>query len=378
MSRLAKGLGALALVAALGLAATPADAQTRNTLGVGAHFQGYDFSGGVGADAADLLVFPVAYRFRFSERFNADIYTAYARGSVEQDGQTATLSGPVDTRIRANYQFAGWGVFTLGLNVPTGSSEQTNEEAVVAAVVSSDLLGFRTASWGTAFGVTTGLATAHQIGEWGVGLGGSYRVSGDFEPSADTSLVFEPGNELRLRLGLDRNVGETGKFTAGFTYHDFTTDQFGGRNLFQAGNRMRLDLRYAFRYGGGTWTAFVTDIWREEGDRFLQLVDDTGTFVRDSVVVTGSQNFIVVGLAGSEVISGSLRFRPMIDLRLQDREVGPGSGVLVGFGGDVPLRLFGGEFLPRLRLMVGSIETVSGAEKGVVGGELGTTIRWRW
>ncbi len=378
MSRVTRGLGALALTGALVLSAGPLDAQTRNTLGVGAHFQGYDFTGGVGADAADLMIFPVAYRFRFGERLNADVYSAWARGTIEQDDRTATLSGFVDTRLRANYQFAGWGVLTLGVNIPTGNSTQTDEEAVVAAVMSSDLLGFRAASWGSAPGLTTGLATASRLGEWGVGLGGSYRMSGDFEPSADTSLVFEPGNELRFRVGLDRNVGETGKFTAGFTFHDFTTDQFGGRNLFQAGNRMRLDLRYAFRYQGGTWTAFVTDIWRERGDRFRPIVDGSGTFQRDTVITTGSQNLIIAGLAGSEVISGSLRFRPMLELRVQDREEGPGSGVLVGFGGDVPLRLFGGEVFPRFRLMAGSIETASGSEKGVVGGELGTTIRWRW
>lgn len=378
MSRLTLGLGALALTGALVVSAAPLDAQTRNTLGVGAHFQGYDFTGGVGADAADLVIFPVAYRFRFGERLNADVYSAWARGTVEQDDRTATLSGFVDTRLRANYQFAGWGVLTLGANLPTGNSEQTAEEAVVAAVMSSDLLGFRAASWGTAPSFTTGVATASRLGEWGVGLGGSYRMSGDFEPSADTSLVFDPGNELRLRLGLDRNVGETGKFTAGFTFHDFTADQLGGRNLFQAGSRMRLDLRYAFRYEGGTWTAFVTDIWREEGDQFLQLVDQSGTVLGDSVTSTGSQNLIIAGLTGSEAISGSLRFRPMLELRVQDREEGPGSGVLVGFGGDVPLRLFGGEVFPRFRLLVGSIETAFGAEKGVVGGELGTTIRWRW
>lgn len=378
MSRAAKTIGVLAVALALALTATPLTAQNRNTFGMGAHFQGYDFTGGVGADAADLIVFPVAYRFRFSERLNTDVYTAWARGTVEHGGQTATLSGFVDTRVRANYQFAPWAVLTLGVNVPTGHSSQTPEEAVVAAVLSGDLLGFRAASWGTALGVTTGVATAYRLGEWGVALGGSYRMSGDFEPGADTSVVFEPGNELRLRVGLDRNVGETGKFTAGFTFHDFTADRFGGRNLFQAGRRMRLDLRYAFRYGGGTWTAFVTDIWREEGDRFLQLVDESGATLGDSVTATGSQNLIIAGLAGSEVLSGSLRIRPMLELRVQDRKEGPGSGVLVGFGGDVPVRLFGGEFLPRLRLMVGSIETATGADKGVVGAELGTTIRWRW
>lgn len=378
MSRAVSRSGALLLAAILAAQAGPLSAQTRNTLGVGAHFQGYEFTGGVGASAADLLTIPIAYRLRLSDRLSGDIYTAWARGTVEHEGGTSSLTGFVDTQIRANYQFAGWGVLTMGLNVPTGNSRQTNDEAVVAAVMSSDLLGFRAASWGTAFGVTTGVATAYRIGDWGVGLGGSYRVTGDFEPAADTSFAFEPGNELRLRLGLDRNVGETGKLTAGVTFHDFTADQLEGRNLFQAGNRIRVDLRYSFRYGGGTWTAFVTDIWRERGDRFIQLVDDSGTFLGDSAVTTGSQNFIIAGLAGSEVISGSLRFRPLIDLRVQTWEAGPGSGVLVGLGGDVPLRLFGGEFLPRVRIVGGSIETATGSEKGLLGAEVGTTIRWRW
>lgn len=382
MNRVARTL----VLAAVGLAllsaprSSPAQVTDRQSLGVGAHFQGYAFDDALGVDVANLLLIPVAYRLPVTETFSADLYAAYARGAVERPGGGGTfeLAGPVDTRVRAVWRALPWAVVTASVNVPTGNESHDSEESLVASVLSTDLLGFRESTWGTGFGVTTGIATAHRVGSWGVGVGASYRTAGDFEPRTDTSFTYDPGNEARVRVALDRSFGEATKLTLGFTYQDFSTDQVDGRNLFQSGSRARVDGAFAFRTGAATWNAYAASIWRESGDVTLDILDAAGTVVGDTTFSTGSQTLAVVGITGAVPVSGDFRIRPTVDFRVQDREAGAGSGWVVAAGGDVPLRLFGSyDVFPRARGLLGEMDDEGGASRGFWGVELGFTVRIR-
>jgi hypothetical protein len=348
-----------------------------HAFGLGAHFQSYVFDEALGAEVANLTLIPAAYTLPLGDRFSFDLYGAYAYGQVEQEGVTHTLQGPVDTRVRANYRVTPWAVFTASVNLPTGTTSHDSEEAIVASVLSTDILGFREATWGTGAAVTGGLATAYQIGDWGLGLGASYRLSDGFEPRADTSLTYVPGNEIRMRAALDRNVGEGGTFTAGLTFQNYTEDEFGGKNLFQAGNRLRGDVSYAFRTGRSTWALYAMNVWREEGDRFLYYEGNQGS-TPDSTLVVGSQNLLVVGLDGSAPLGSTLRIRPRLDFRYQSREEGGGGGWLLGAGADLPLDLPGtSDLFPRGRFSWGRLEGPDGETKSLWGVELGLTLRWQ-
>lgn len=373
------GIASLSLGIALTGIVEPARAQGQpsHSVGVGAHFQGYNFNEALGADVANLLLFPVAYRLPLGDRFRADVYAAWGRGAVERGSRVFKLDGFVDTRVRASFQLSSWAVATFAVNLPTGNAEHDGEEALVASVLSTDILGFREANFGTGTAFTGGLATVRRAGPWSLGLAGSYRMSSEFEPRADTTLNYEPGNEIRVRAALDRTVGEDGKLTLGFTFQNFDVDQVSGRNLFQAGNRFRGDLTYNFRYGRSTWGAYAADIYREQGDATLDLVNSQGDVVGDTLITTGTQNLFVVGLAGSVPLAGTYRLRPSVDLKVQSREDGQGSGWVMGLGGDIPLRLFGRyDLFPRARFLVGQMEDAQGLSRGLWGGEAGLTLRY--
>lgn len=191
------------------------------------------------------------------------------------------------------------------------------------------------------------------------------------------SPTYEPGNEARLRLGVDRNVGEGGKVTAGVTAQSFHTDQLGGRNLFEAGTRFRVDASYAFRSGGSTWTLFGVNAWRDQGNLTLDLLDQQGTQVGDTLIHTNSQNLAQVGVAASIPVGSTYRLRPVVDLQVQSRD-GSGSGWILGAGGDFPLRLFGElDVFPRARVLFGRVDGTAQESVGVWGGELGGSLRWR-
>jgi hypothetical protein len=369
-----------AALLALGLAVgTPLAGQsTQHAFGVGGQFQAYSFDEGLGAEVANLLLVPMAYSVPVGERVGLDFYGAYAFGAVEKAGVTYELNGFVDTRVRATLRMTPWAVLTASVTAPTGHATHNDEEAVVASVLSTDILGFREANWGTGAAVTTGMAAATQAGEWGIGLGGSYRYSNGFEPTEGVEKTYIPGNEIRVRFGVDRNIGEGGKFTAGFTFQNYSEDEYDDRNLFQAGNRLRGDMSVIFRAGRSTWALSGVNVYRDQGDAFLDLVDAQNNVVGDTTVVVGWQNLSVVGLSGSVPLGSTFRIRPAFDFRYQSRETEGGEGWLAGAGADIPLRLFGTmDVFPRGKFSFGKLTAPTGESLSLWGVEAGLTLRWR-
>ena len=371
-------LGAtLALAGAV--AASPAHAQYE--VGGGFDFLSYAFDTGLGADAAQLVMIPVAVRVPATSALSFDVYAAWAEGRVERADTVYKLSGPVDTGVRVAYQATPWALVTLGANVPTGDSQHDGQEAIVAALMSTDLLGFREASWGRGFALTPSLAVARNMGSFGLGLAGAYSVRGTFKPNADdTTLEYQPGNETRVRLGIDRNFGNS-TLTLGGTFINYTIDQANGQNLFQAGKRFRFDATYAFRMGAGVWTIYAADLIRRDGTLTLPNIDSggapLGTFTD---ITTPEQNLAVAGFMGSMELGGGFVFRPHVDFKLQSRKDSSGSdagsGWLVAAGGDIPMRIFGGyDFFPKARVLIGSLKDATGGGVRVFGMEFKGTVR---
>lgn len=369
------GAGATLLLA-LSIA-TPASAQY--VAGGGVDYLGYSFDEGLGADAAQLLMIPVAVRIPAGDKLIFDLFGAWAEGRVEQENQVFSLSGPVDTRLKASYQAMPWALVSVSANLPTGNSAHDGQEAIVASVLSTDLLGFRETTWGTGTAITTSVASAATAGGFGIGIAAAYSARGEFEPSADDpTLTYQPGNETRVRVGIDRNFG-TSTFTAGGTFVTYADDQARGENLFQAGNRLRFDASYAFRAGAGVWSIYAADLMRENGDLSLDIIDQNGDFVSDTTVVTAKQNLIVGGIIGTVGIGGGYVFRPHVDYKYQTREERDGSqagsGWMVAAGGDIPIRIAGTEFFPKARVYFGSIKDFNEVAVSTVGMEFNGTIR---
>jgi hypothetical protein len=359
-------LFSLALLAA----AQPAMAQQRFSLAISPTFQGYKFADDAPTQSASLMLVPIGIQFKASNALTFDLYSAYARGTAELlSGASHTMEGIVDTRLRANVAVTSWAVITAALNLPTGNATHDDSEAIVASVLSGELLGFREALWGTGFGATTGIATAFRAGSTGIGLGASYRVASEFEPDADQDFKYTPGNEVRVRAAIDQDIGNS-KLTLGGTFQNYSDDRLDGRDLFAPGNRWRADVTYSFRAGtNSTWTLFATDIWRENGDVTLEF--DDGTTSRDSVFEAGQQNLVVVGLAGS---LGSIR--PSADVRLLTREIGTNEGWLGGLGFDFPMRRGSTDIIPTVRGSYGQLEDSADNKRNVMGGEVSLTIRF--
>lgn len=360
----------IALIVAIALslvaAAQPALAQT---VAGGAVHRTFTLDESLAATSASLTLVPVAAEIPLGRALALELYGAYALGSIERGDSTLELTGPVNANVRAVWAAAPWARVTVGLSVPTRDAAHDAEEAQVAAILSTDLLGFREVSFGSGGAITTGVAFAHQVGDWGVGWGGSYRLASEFEPLADTAVTYAPGSQLVLRVAGDRNLGATGKLTLGASWQHFADDEFAS-NLFRPGPRLRTDIAYAFRRGESTWSLFVTDIWRSQSDATLG--DDAAAI---DTTVTGSQNVLVLGGWGALAAAG-VRLEPRADVRLLSREDGVASGWIGSVGLGVPVRLGPLDALPRVGVMVGAVENAAGDRPGITGLEAELTLRW--
>ena len=363
------------LLAGLTFSNSPAQI-TQQSMGAAAHFQGFSFDRSLGVTAANLIMLPIAYELPIGRTLSIDFYSAYARGAVEVADTVYQLSGLVDTRVRANWAATPWAMITFGLNLPTGDAKHDSEEAVVSNVLATEVLGFREASWGLGLGATTGVVTAHNFGGVGVGLGMSYRVGSEFEPSADSALKYTPGNEARIRLAFDGNIGAN-KLTVGITWQNYSRDKLDGRDLFQPGQRWRADVAYSFRTGAAaTWTLYAADVWRQHGDVSIQLIDPSNSAVRDSTFSTGQQNVLVAGVSGAVRFSPRFSVRPSADLRVLTREEIGGGGWVAGVGADVPLRWRSVDLFPAAKLFFGQLQAADPEKHSAVGGELSVSLRW--
>ena len=357
--------------AALCAIATPAGAQLARefSVTVAPNYRSFSLSDDLAASSASLFMVPVAVVVPIGSSLALDAYAAYAMGAVETAAGPLELSGPVDTQVRGTWTATPWARVTLGVNVPTGNSAHSLEEAQVAAVLATDLLGFREASFGVGTGITTGVAAAHQLGDWGVGYGASYRVAGEFEPSEDDGLVYSPGDELVARLALDRNFGTGSKLTLGGTFQHYSDDDIGESNLFRPGARVRGDASYAFRAGATTTvTVHVADMWRQQGE--ISLLTDDG----EETTPVGSQNMILFGVLANT--GGRLRLSPRADIRVLSHEEGAGSGWVIGGGTGIETALGGIGLTPRARVMYGSLEAQTGESHGFTGFEVELAVRF--
>ncbi len=127
-------------------------------------------------------------------------------------------------------------VATAAFNLPTGTHALSTSQFRVAAAVGSSYLSFPVASFGTAFGVTVGLAYAERVGTWSVGGSGSLRYLGSYQPFANDTLLYRPGVEWRLRAGIDRLLGPASRLLLGLTVSTFSTDVYSGASALLGGS----------------------------------------------------------------------------------------------------------------------------------------------
>jgi hypothetical protein len=351
--------------------ATDAAAQTRAgewELGAGGMFESYSFSDAdnIGIESLTVFTAPFGVGTWIGEKVRLEVRGAFASGTLTDNaGTDYTLSGVTDTEVRASIAVVP---DALALDVvgylPTGTSSLDAEQAVVAAAVAADLLPFHVSQWGTGGAVALALTGTRRFGTVGLGVTASYRASGEYEPF-DSDFTYQPGDELRVRVGLDATVGRSSKFSIAAGLRQFSDDVGNDQNLFKTGNRVEIVSTYSFPTGVRGAGALYGALVSREG----------GTFLDQAGGETAAQALVLFG-GLLRLPVGSNHITPRVDGRFFKPDVGPGQGYVVGAGASMDIATSGATIVPNAGVRFGSLEGATGDESSMTGFTAGLTIRF--
>ena len=219
------------------------------------------------SETVSELAIPVFVSVPAGSRLSVDVGTAYARAHVTTGAEHSDISGLTDVQLRAQYTLGSdLVVLTGGVSLPTGNSSVSLEQLTAASRIGSDFLAFPVSNMGTGLAVTGGAAFAYPLGNWNIGAGASVRRSHAYEPFdvPGQSFRYQPGNELRLRLGIDRPVAD-GRLALGATYAAFGRDDAAG-SAYNTGDRLIALGSLTGRLGEHDYTVAAYNVFRAPGN----------------------------------------------------------------------------------------------------------------
>jgi hypothetical protein len=330
-----------------------------------------------GLETIRLLSVPYAASVRLGSRVSVALDGAWASGeATSPSGQSAELSGPTDTNLGVTFAPGPeWLVLSADATLATGKSTFSLEESLVAGIVAADLLPFAVNTWGSGGTVGGSVAAATQLGAWGLGLAAGYRVAGEFEPLPDLTLGYSPGDQLQLRVAVDRDVGAS-TVSAVVGYQRSSEDQLVDTNLFRSGSRIQSTVSVAFPLGLRS-SALVYGGVNHRSKGTLLLDESVLGAAGDSP----SQQLFVAGTDLRIPVGRSWALFPSAELRVFRAEDGASQGWVASGGTSVDLRLTGNSASRRLvlspsaRIRVGNVVVEEGADSGFLGWEAGLILR---
>lgn len=308
------------------------------------------------------LAIPAFVVVPFGSRFTLDIGTSFARARVQSGNTVSEISGLTDTQVRGNLTLGSdFVVLTAGVNLPSGKASVDANEVTAAGRIGSDFLAFPISNMGTGFAGTAGIAVARPFGDWNVGFGGAMRRSNSYDPGAIAAqpLRFQPGDEYRARLGVDRPV-RSGRLSLGVTYSAFGDDDAGG-SVYNTGDRVIAQAVLTSILAGNDMTLAAYNVFRSPGK--YASGDPSG---RENI----ANVFLSVGLRPmGRLVEPSIELRHWLQnvpgstsgsVTIADRSQ---SNVLATLGLRTNFAVGGFSALPSVGYTVGSLSTVDAAQR---------------
>jgi hypothetical protein len=350
--------------ALLAVTAAPLAAQDPSNTAVilDPQYVSYQLGSGATARTVSQLGVPFAVIIPFSDRFNIDISSSYANSQVKVPGTaTSSITGLTDAQVRGNLTVGdNAAVFTLGVNLPTGQYKVPDGQQAAAGQIANDFLIYPVTSMGNGLAATGGIGFAQTLGTWNLGIGASFRYSTAFDAyQVNTSVLrFTPGNEARLRVGLDRPVGD-GSFNVSVTYSKFGKDQADSTS-FATGDRALAQSALAVPMGSGR------DLLLSAWDLYRGVGQQLGA----------SSPWENVGNAGVAIgfQAGDLYIQPNIEERIWNVD-GNKAGLLTNAGVRLRFEWAGLSVNPSATYSFGSLYTIGQPATDVTGFKASLLIR---
>ncbi|MGH1362402.1 MAG: hypothetical protein ACRBF0_02520 [Calditrichia bacterium] len=278
----------------------------------------------------------VSFYVPVNERVNFTISGMQAY--VSNDGVITTNTAAIDNFFGINdVQLAGniyvpniRAVFGLKANLPTGKRDFVAGDYLTLTDLSNPAFRFRVPSFGQGLNLSPSVIIAQPAGESVVlGFGLSYTYRGAFSPFDDQEDVdLNPGDEFLATAGFDYRINQVAKFATDVTFGLYSKDSFsqdggGSEDVFQAGNRLRVNSAYKHYFGYNILQ--IKGIFRTEAKNELLTIPNPS----DTETIPGSVHLIA---SFAQRISQLLTLGYSVDSRFyQDNGTTFSGGPMFGF-----------------------------------------------
>ncbi|MDZ7345151.1 MAG: hypothetical protein ONA90_11635 [candidate division KSB1 bacterium] len=187
--------------------------------------------------------FPLQVYLPLSRNLSATLLGSQASVSGEA---LQSLSGLTDTQLSFNYHLEGPKLMlSLGINLPSGKTELTQDEFVTSNVISLNILNLQVPNFGQGWNISPGLTWAVPVQEnFVLGLGAAYQYKGAFKPLTGLSADYNPGDEILLTGGFDLRLSPTAVFTSDVIFTLYGTDNYADSEVFTAGNKLVANFQF--------------------------------------------------------------------------------------------------------------------------------------
>lgn len=180
------------------------------------------------------------------------------------------------------------------VNLPSGKQHFTPDEFRTVSLVALNEYGFQIPSFGQGIGLTPAVTLALPLSEDVVaGFGAVYQYRGSYEPLADMTDTYNPGNEVLLTGGLDVRLGPTTTLATDLSFAVYGTDRLGTREVFASGSKTSLSAR--LRHTPGRREVWVMAVYRSRAKNSLAvdgvLVTEVEKTTPDQLEVIGRYQF---------------------------------------------------------------------------------------
>jgi hypothetical protein len=298
---------------------------------------------------------PVMFIYPYSPKISLYAMTSPVSSNLEA-GEKYSLSGLSDLKWGGHYLTLNDRLLiTLGVNLPTGKHALEMEEYSVASALSVPAFNFRTPTLGQGFDVQLGANSAMEMGSMVLGYGASYLMKGKFKPLKEYEDAYNPGDEITLTAGADKNASILGRdmqIRGDVLYTLYFDDTWGGEKVFKSGNRILIQLLSQFKLGSTDAGFFIRE--RIKGKN----TTGSGKTYATERLNSNANQFEIQGWAW--LSSGqNARLKGLVDVKLySDSDFKTGGANLYGVGGGGQFRLspkwsFNGD----LRYYFGKIKT---------------------
>jgi len=238
-------------------------------------------------DPLQQTAVPIVCYYPVSPNWHLNLSNTPATASYRD----STISGLSDTWIRTTYVTPNERfMFNIGIGMPTGKTELSNEEFGLVVGLSENALRFRLPSYGQGFCGKVGGGVAFPMeGGSVIGLGLNYMIKSAYQYMADIDWEYDPGDEFNVVAGISVPVGRQGKWSTDIVYSIYSADQLNEQDILDAGDKILINTSLAYKMRSGFFYGAIRFRQRGKNDLFVPDDQNGGTVSKISKKTIGDQ-----------------------------------------------------------------------------------------